>query len=517
MSEILWFLSALFFLYLSYRYAVGRPAGFPPGPPRIPLFGSYLFMMMSNFKYLHKGVLKFSKWYKSDIIGFHVGSLPVIAVHNAEGIRQVLNNQSFDGRTHIRQTFLAEMREPDGNILGIFFQEGLFWKEQRRFIVRYLRDFGFGRRFEQLELVIQEELTDMLDLIRNGPLYEHEKEIVKPGGYRVLLPSLLHPFSGNSLFHIIYNERHPRSEQGVLLKLTQMAMQFQREGDSYGKLLSIIPWITNIFPNWSSYNKLMEANIFLYKYFSNFIDRHIETYQDGYERNFLDLYIKEMKQAEAEGKTDSTFSRKQFIMSLIDFSIPALSTTGVQITFLIQYLLLYPEVMKRIQKEIDEVIGSGRLPTLEDRKKMHYTEATIREGLRIATLLPSDVAHKALEDTELMGYKVPKNTVIIPGLYAYHMDERIWGDPENFRPERFLDDEGKLCLKKDMSLPFSAGKRSCAGETFARNMLFLMTTTLCQNFNFVLAPGDKLPDLSETLSGLISSPPDFWVQLEDRK
>jgi len=105
---------------------------------------------------------------------------------------------------------------------------------------------------------------------------------------------------------------------------------------------------------------------------------------------------------------------------------------------------------------------------------------------------------------------------VIPSLYAFHSDSRVWSDPENFRPERFLDSQGKLSLKLDVSLPFGAGKRLCAGETFARNMLFLMTSTMCQQFDFVLGPNDRLPDLSQNLNGLIISPPDFWVQLKDR-
>lgn len=116
-----------------------------------------------------------------------------------------------------------------------------------------------------------------------------------------------------------------------------------------------------------------------------------------------------------------------------------------------------------------------------------------------------------------MNFYFTQDTIVIPGLYAYHMDKRTWGDPEVFRPERFLDDQGKLCLKLDVSFPFGAGKRLCAGETFARNMLFLMTTAMLQHFDYVLAPGDSLPDLSKNNSGLIISPPDFWVQLQERK
>ncbi|XP_036324622.1 probable cytochrome P450 304a1 [Rhagoletis pomonella] len=512
LTGILFCICAVICLYLSYRYAVSRPEGFPPGPPRLPLFGSYLFMMLANKKYLHKGVLKFSKWYKSDIVGFHVGPFPVVAVHSAEGVKEILNRREFDGRPPI---FMGQMRAPEDELLGIFFREGPVWKEQRRFILRYLRDFGFGRRFLELESVIQEEVTDLLDLIRNGPRYQHEHELSKPGGYRVCVPNIFSPFTYNCFLHVMMHERQPRSEQAEVLHLIKMGMQFQRNGDDYGKMLSIMPWIRYVFPKWSAYDVLTEANKALFEHFEKIVDHHIATYDECSERNFLDLYIKQMRMEHDQGQTD-VYYRAQFILGLVDFAFPAFTAIGVQMTFLIQHLMLNPEAMKRIQSEIDEVVGRCRLPTLEDRKYLHYTDAAIREGLRIETLVPSDVPHRALEDTELLGYKIPKHTIVIPSLYAYHADERIWGDPQNFRPERFLDENGKLSLKKDVSLPFGAGKRLCAGETFARNMLFLLTTAICQNFNFTLGPADSLPDLSKNLGGLIITPPDFWLQLEER-
>lgn len=76
----------------------------------MPVFGSYLIMMLSDFKYLHKGVLKFSKWYKSDIVGFYLGSFPIVAVHSAEGVREILTNSDFDGRPQI---YISLIRDPN--------------------------------------------------------------------------------------------------------------------------------------------------------------------------------------------------------------------------------------------------------------------------------------------------------------------------------------------------------------------------------------------------------------------
>lgn len=289
--------------------------------------------------------------------------------------------------------------------VGIFFQEGILWKEQRRFILRYLRDFGFGRRFADLELIIKEEITDMLDLIKNGPRYPHEHQMVKPGGYRVQLPLFFSPFAANCHFHIVYNERHSRADMARLIKLVQLGVQFQRTADDYGLMLSIIPWIRHFWPERSGYKKLMESNEYVYQFFSEFVDRHIESFDECSERNFLDLYIKEMNTCPPEYYG---FNRKQFIMGLIDFSFPAFTAIGVQLSLMIQYLMLYPKVAQRIQAEIDEVVGCGRLPTLEDRKHMPYTEAAIRENLRIETLVPSDIPHKTLVETELLGYRIPK-------------------------------------------------------------------------------------------------------------
>lgn len=58
---------------------------------------------------------------------------------------------------------------------GIFFTEGPVWHEQRRFTLRYLRDFGFGRRFDELEIDINDEITNFISMLKNGPKYEHEK------------------------------------------------------------------------------------------------------------------------------------------------------------------------------------------------------------------------------------------------------------------------------------------------------------------------------------------------------
>lgn len=147
---------------------------------------------------------------------------------------------------------------------------------------------------------------------------------------------------------------------------------------------------------------------------------------------------------------------------------------------------------------------------------MPYTEATLRESLRFDTLVPSSVVHRSMVDTKLGGFDIPKDTLVFASLHALHTSKELWKDPENFRPERFLNSKGQLCLKYDKSLPFGGGRRLCAGETFARNTIFLCVTSLLQNFSLKSADPIKIPKLDDNSCGLAKLPNDFWVKFEAR-
>jgi len=109
-------------------------------------------------------------------------------------------------------------------------------------------------------------------------------------------------------------------------------------------------------------------------------------------------------------------------------------------------------------------IGASRLPELSDRVRLPYTECVIMEVLRYVSVFPLSVMHSTLEEVRLGGYVIPKDIVITPNLYAVLHDEEIWGDPETFRPERFLLPDGTPNKTHEAFFPFSYGKRVCIGN-----------------------------------------------------
>lgn len=113
-------------------------------------------------------------------------------------------------------------------------------------------------------------------------------------------------------------------------------------------------------------------------------------------------------------------------------------------------------VQDNVRAELDRTIGPNRLPCLDDRNRLPYTEAVICEIQRIANVAPVGIVHRCTADVMLGKYAIPKNTMALVSLYSLHMDADYWGDPHVFRPERFLDDSGQL-VKHECFLPFGLG------------------------------------------------------------
>lgn len=129
-------------------------------------------MLLVNYNHLYKAIDWLCKFYKTDVLGLWVGPYLTMVAHSYEATKDSMNNVDFDGKPLLP---LAALREPDFKPYGVFFSEGDLWHEQRRFLLRFLRDYGLGRRFDELELELNEEILEFVNFIKNGPKYDFEK------------------------------------------------------------------------------------------------------------------------------------------------------------------------------------------------------------------------------------------------------------------------------------------------------------------------------------------------------
>ncbi|XP_076878184.1 cytochrome P450 2K1-like isoform X7 [Brachyhypopomus gauderio] len=178
-----------------------------------------------------------------------------------------------------------------------------------------------------------------------------------------------------------------------------------------------------------------------------------------------------------------------------DLHVAGTDTTSNTLLTAFLYLMAHPHIQERCRQEIDEVLEGKAQASFEDRHNMPYTQAVIHESQRVANTVPLSVFHSTSRDTQLMGYSIPKGTLIIPNLSSVLSEEDQWKFPHEFNPANFLNDQGQF-EKPEAFLPFSAGPRVCLGEGLARMELFLILVSLLRRFQFVWPEDAGEPDFT---------------------
>ncbi|XP_064596440.1 cytochrome P450 2U1-like [Liolophura sinensis] len=229
-------------------------------------------------------------------------------------------------------------------------------------------------------------------------------------------------------------------------------------------------------------------------------------------------------QEELRVETGSSWLDDDSIKAIIQEMVGAgsITTRGALYSFFL-IIVHKPEVARRIQDEIEAVVGSCRFPCLEDRPNMPYTVAVVFELLRYISHVPIGVPRVTTTDVTFRGYIIPEKTKVMANIWLIHHDDKIWDDPWEFKPQRFLNEEGNLLSadhpnRKNL-LPFGIGRRSCVGEAFAKSRMFLFITTLLQRFHFTRDPTKPLPscDPRTYTGGLVFSPYPYYVTVTKRE
>ncbi|KAH8994602.1 cytochrome P450 [Lactarius akahatsu] len=174
-------------------------------------------------------------------------------------------------------------------------------------------------------------------------------------------------------------------------------------------------------------------------------------------------------------------------------------------------LILYPEVQKRAQAEIDSVISRDRLPTYDDRPRLPYIEAMSKELLRWRMVTPMGVPHSPTDDDFYKGYFIPKGAVVIGNGWAVLHDPELYPDPEAFNPGRFLNEDGTFRDDPMISLAFGAGRRICPSRHLVDVILFVVTASVLSVFNVTRAKdenGNEIPVAPPPLESVL---PDVTV------
>ncbi|XP_059334117.1 cytochrome P450 2J2-like [Ammospiza nelsoni] len=474
------FLIFLFIFLLIADYMKNRnPKNFPPTPLRLPFLG-HLYLV--DFKDPVGGVQRIIKRY-GDIFGLNMGGMKTVLISGMRLVKEVLVNQGDKFLERPDLPFDEQMFSK----IGLVFSTGHLWKAQRRFTLTTLRNFGLGKR--SLEERIQEECRYLVDVFRD--------EQGNPFNPQLKITNAV----ANVICSLIFGNRFDYDDEDFqrLLKLMNemTALNGAVSTQLYNNFPSIMKYLPGahqtIFKHWRVLQKFMQEQI----------NKHKEDWNPSESRDYIDSYLLEI----SKDHDSNTFQEEHLMACSLDLMFAGTETTSSTLRWALLFMAVHPEIQARVQAEIDAVIGQARPPALEDRNKLHYTNAVIHEVQRKGNVIPFNVPRMASEDTYVDGYYIPKGTVITTNLTSLLFDKNEWKAPDTFNPENFLKD-GKF-WKNECFLPFSTGKRSCLGELLARSELFLFFTSLLQKFTFQ-APPDTTLSLQSML-GITNAPHPYKI------
>ncbi|XP_004932789.1 probable cytochrome P450 303a1 [Bombyx mori] len=456
-----------------------KPRKFPPGPKWTPILGcaKEVYKLREKTGYLYKAVRELSLTYckETPVLGLRIGKDRIVMVNSLEANKEMLFNEDIDGRPK----GIFYQTRTWGERRGVLLTDGELWKEQRRFLIKHLKEFGFGRSGmgETAKLEAEHIVIDVMHMIGDR------------GSAVIQMHNFFNVYILNTLWTMMAGNRYNPSDPQMKI-LQSMLFDLFAAVDMVGTAFSHFPILSIVAPTLSGYRNFIKTHKRIWKFLREELARHKDSFQpDKEDKDFMDVYIRALRE---HGEVN-TYSEGQLVAMCMDMFMAGTETTSKSMSFCFSYLVREQEVQRKAQEEIDRVVGKDRVPSVNDRPNMPYNEAIVHECVRHFMGRTFGVPHRALRDTTLAGCHIPEDTMVVSNYTNILLDENYFPEPYSFKPERFLVN-GRVSLP-DHYFPFGLAKHRCMGDALAKCNIFVFTTTMLQRFSLVPVPGEGLPSL----------------------
>ncbi|XP_053132947.1 cholesterol 24-hydroxylase-like isoform X2 [Hemicordylus capensis] len=252
-----------------------------------------------------------------------------------------------------------------------------------------------------------------------------------------------------------------------------VSMVMKGTAETRKPLFKYMPW------NRKSVKEIQESMRFLRNFGKECIEERCRIIQNGEEAP-LDILTQILKNAAQEGDYDD----ENMLDNFVTFFVAGHETTANQLSFTVMELARQPEIVMKLQAEVDEVVGVRRDITYEDLGKLQYLSQVLKEVLRLYPPVSGTIRWTAKENV-IEGVKIPANTTLIFNTYLMGRMERFFKDPLTFDPDRFSKDQPRPSFSY---FPFSLGPRSCIGQIFAQMEAKVVMAKFLQRFEFQVVP-----------------------------
>ncbi|XP_036311698.1 cytochrome P450 1A1 [Pipistrellus kuhlii] len=467
----------VFWVFRAWKPRVPKGLKSPPGPWGWPLLGHVLTLGKNP----HLALSRLSQRY-GDVLEIRIGSTPVLVLSGLDTIRQALVRQADDFKG--RPDFYSFTLISDGQSMTFNPDSGPVWAARRRLAQNALKSFSIASDPTSSSSCYLEEHVSKEAEVLISKFQELMARVGHFDPYRYVVVSV-----ANVICAMCFGQRYDHDDQ-ELLSIVNLSNEFG-EVVASGNPTDFFP-ILRYLPN-SALNIFKDLNKKIYIFIQKMVKEHYKTFEKGHIRDITDSLIEHCQEKKLDENANSQLSDEKIVSVVLDLFGAGFDTVTTAISWSLMYLVTRPGVQKMIQEELDTVVGRVRRPQLSDRPQLPYLEAFILETFRHSSFVPFTIPHSTTRDTNLSGFYIPKGRCVFVNQWQINHDQKLWDDPSEFRPERFLTPNGTInkALSEQVIL-FGLGKRRCIGENIARFEVFLFLAIMLQQVEFSMSPGVKV-------------------------
>ncbi|KAL0406406.1 UNVERIFIED_CONTAM: Valine N-monooxygenase 1 [Sesamum latifolium] len=471
----------------------------PPGPMGYPIVGC-LPEMMKN-KPAFRWIDKLMQEINTEIACFRLGNTHIIVVTSPELAREFLRKQDviFASRPNNMSGYLTS----SGFLTTAISPMGDQWKKMRRIIASEVLS-------PTMHQMLHEKRCEEADhLVRY--VYNQSQNPLVNGLVNVRVAA--QHYCGNVMRKLVFSKRF----FGVGTEDGGPGMEEKEHVDALFTILKHLygfgiadhlPWL-EVFDLDGCKRIIKDGLRSLRKYQDPEVDRRVQMWQHGIlttEEDILDVLIN-LK----DSKKNHLLSVQEIKAQITEIMLAAIDNPSNVVEWALAEMMNQPDILDRVYKELDQVIGRNRLVDESDLYRLNYIKACIKEAFRLHPIAPFNIPHVSTKETIVGGYFIPKNSHVFLSRCGLGRNPRIWEDPLVYKPERHIVNKDSEVVLMDHDLrmiSFSTGRRGCPGVVLGSTMATILLARLIQGFSWTRPPSAPSNiDLVESEGDLLMAKP----------
>ncbi|XP_038897271.1 cytochrome P450 71AU50-like [Benincasa hispida] len=445
----------------------------PPGPKGFPIFGSLHLLGKLPHRDLHQLSQKYGP-----IMHIKLGLVNTIVVSSPKAAELFLKTHDLDFAN----------RPPNEVFKHIYFGQNSIAVSDYG---PYLRNM---RKIHTLELLSSHKLDSFKPMRREevGLLIEELRGAARRGVV-VNLTSKVSSLIANMICLMIFGRKfeddkeldHEMGFKWIVQEAFKLFGAFN--------LGDFIPFIAPL-----DLQGLIRRAKSVHQVFDRFLERIIDEHLQSNNINVTEDVVDIMLDIMGSRQTDYQIDRSTIKTIILDLLLAGTNTSVTSIGWALAELIRHPEVMKKVQEELEEVVGLNRMVQESDLAHLKYLEMVVKEVFRLHPPAPLFLPHQALKDCTVNNFHIPKWSRIIVNAWTIGRDPSVWKDEQKFFPERFIGSQVDVRGRDFELLPFGSGRRGCVGLQMGLLMVHFVLAQLLHCFHLKLPNGMLPVDLDMT-------------------